>query len=429
MGFFKFENGTAHVGEETFDELYFEGGYGSIPDGCKDWGSSEEEEIRFFGDRMGDIEIVYSDNEREIYPLVLGYTIWYKNMWERDCAPFKGKNANEKLVSALKDALYLYGAFEGSEKCVLKITPKQKPISDIFLRKAENKSGEPVFSGFYTNLPDGCGEEFFKSRSVMPGAVPEHVAKSLDTICRALFTYEEDFKGVPEYVLPESGAYIKFSGDDEARIATGVFAENMKDLSERVDSEGFFHTSYLHAPSWWYNGFGTWMEDFSSYYNDYYSRDAGRALLTLSAAGFADAAERGAAFGNKQLMYFPENRIKFHGHDVRGHYTVIINKPMFYSEILSYSGWPTQYTEERFGADHKNLGNHETDGHGLMMMANYNIYRRSDDPQSWVEKHFAELTEAAEWIVWCLDTPELSLSENGLLYAESEAGMNAHTLY
>ncbi len=428
MSFISFENGSLDVGK-ICAALYFEGGYHSIPDGCKDWGSSEEADVRFPGDTMGKITVFYEDGEKEAYPLVLGYTMWYKNMWERDCAPFKNGGADAGAVSYLKDALYLYGAYEGSEKCYFAIKPKNKKITRITLEKAENKNGEPVFTGVYTSVPDGCDEGFFRSRTVLPDGVPERVKKSLDGLCRLLYTYEEDFENVPEYRLDENAPYIRFSGDGDANIATGVFAENMKDLSSRVDGEGFLHTSYHMAPSWWYNGFGAWMENFNSYYNDMYSRDGGRALMTLSSGGYNREAERGVAFGNRQMMYFPENNVTFCGHRVRGHYTVVVNKPMLYSEVLTGIGWPTRYTEEKFGADHKKLGNHETDGHGLMMMANCAVYKRHKDPASWANEHFEELTEAAEWIIWCLDNPELSFSKDGLLYAESEAGMTDHTLY
>ncbi|MBP5208652.1 MAG: hypothetical protein J6330_09400 [Clostridia bacterium] len=428
MSFIPFVNGTLDIGE-TCGTLYFEGGYHSIPDGCKDWGSSEESDARFPGDTLGRITVFYEDGDRDVYPLVQGYTMWYKNMWERDCAPFKNGGADARAVSYLKDALYLYGAYECREKCYFAVKPKNKKVVRITLEKAENKAGEPVFTGVHTSLPDGCGAEFFNMHTVAPGDVPEHVRNSLDALCRILYTYEEDFIDVPEYKLDENAPYVKFSGDDDAKIATGVFAENMKDLSTRVDGDGFLHTSYHLAPSWWYNGFGAWMEDFNSYYNDMYSRDGGRALMTLSAGGYNDAAERGVEFGNRQMMYFPENNVTFCGHKVRGHYTVVINKPMLYSEVLTGVGWPTQYTEEKFGKDHKNLGNHETDGHGLMMMANCNVYKRHADPEAWADAHYEELVEAAEWIIWCLDNPELSFSKDGLLYAESEAGMNDHTLY
>ena len=56
MSFIPFVNSTLDIGE-TYGTLYFEGGYHSIPDGCKDWGSSEEADVRFPGDTMGYITV------------------------------------------------------------------------------------------------------------------------------------------------------------------------------------------------------------------------------------------------------------------------------------------------------------------------------------------------------------------------------------
>ena len=198
MSFISFENGSLDVGR-VCETLYFEGGYHSIPDGCKDWGSSEEADVRFPGDTMGKITVYYEDGEAESYPLVLGYTMWYKNMWERDCAPFKNGGADARAVSYLKDALYLYGAYECAEKCYFAVKPKNGKITRITLEKAENKAGGPVFTGVHTSLPDGCDAEFFDTHTVAPGDLPEHVRNSLDALCRILYTYEEDFIDVPEY--------------------------------------------------------------------------------------------------------------------------------------------------------------------------------------------------------------------------------------
>ena len=203
MSFIPFENGSLTVGKAC-GTLYFEGGYHSIPDGCKDWGSSEEADARFPGDTLGRITVFYEDGGEDVYPLVLGYTMWYKNMWERDCAPFKNSAPDPRANEYLKGALYLYGAYEGAEKCYFATAPKDKRITRITLEKAEGKNGEPVFAGVHTSLPDGCDAEFFRDHTVDAGEVPVNVRESLDGLCRILYTYEEDFENVPEYPLDET---------------------------------------------------------------------------------------------------------------------------------------------------------------------------------------------------------------------------------
>jgi hypothetical protein len=46
-----------------------------------------------------------------------------------------------------------------------------------------------------------------------------------------------------------------------------------------------------------------------------------------------------------------------------------------------------------------------------------------------VNQRWEAIHEAAEYISWCLDNPELSFSEHGLLYNESEGGMKMASMY
>lgn len=90
MSYYALENGTAVIGE-VCSVLCFECGYPEKPDGCPDRGSSGEARVRSPGDAPGSISVIYADGVGESYPLVIGYTVRYKSMWERDCAPFNGK--------------------------------------------------------------------------------------------------------------------------------------------------------------------------------------------------------------------------------------------------------------------------------------------------------------------------------------------------
>ncbi|HBV51780.1 MAG TPA: hypothetical protein DEF06_05800, partial [Clostridiales bacterium] len=135
-------------------------------------------------------------------------------------------------------------------------------------------------------------------------------------------------------------------------------------------------------------------------------------------------------FGNRWLMYYPEQGLTIKGVPIPGHFSVIINKPLIYSTILvPQANWPTRYTKEEFGEGYQNLGNQETDGHGLMMLANYNVWKNLGCHKEWVLENWRYLSEAAEWILWCFDHPDLSFAQDGLLYGETEAAMNDWTLY
>lgn len=427
--------------------LYFIGGYHSIPTGCDAWGTSDRRRNRFIGDRMGSFLIEYTNGVTDEIPIILGYNLWFKEIWRENCAPFKSEEAVSEMTETLKKALCLLDAFEGLDKTVLRVLTKPLSIKNVTLIPNSEKEGCPVFDGFYLTCGDdktiltggsrdvNAADSFFDSHTVScADAYPIHIINALKKINDALLTYEDDYRNAPDYNFHTdrgaSGFRLRFSGDRLAEIANGVVYCNTMNLSGRVDPDGMVHTTYKDAPSWRYEGFGGWVPKANSYYDSYYSRDGARALMVLGSLGDRDAADRGARYGNNCMMYFPENSLTIMRKKIPGHYTVIINKPLIYSTVLvPVANWPTRYTRELFGDDYQNIGNHETDGHGLMMMANYCVCRNSDNPAKWAYENWTYLKEGADWIIWCLDNPDVSLSENGLLYSETEAGMNDFTLY
>ena len=56
--------------------------------------------------------------------------------------------------------------------------------------------------------------------------------------------------------------------------------------------------------------------------------------MTLNQYGYTTTAERAVLYANRQMMYFPENRLTIGGVDIPGHYTVVVNQPMLYSTVL-----------------------------------------------------------------------------------------------
>jgi len=117
---FKIENISQPLSiNASASRLYLTGGYHSDPVGCRMWGSSKDHENRFIGDDMGSIKLTYADGDVDEIPLIMGITLWFHGeVWAEKCAPFKSENEAEndpELISALKQALQLYGAFEDAE--------------------------------------------------------------------------------------------------------------------------------------------------------------------------------------------------------------------------------------------------------------------------------------------------------------------------
>lgn len=422
--------------------LYLAGGYNSIDRGSPDWGTSKSEEGLYIGDLAGTIDILYRDGSRQNVPLIFGHSMWFKENFDDGGAPFKTEEKDERLAEILSRCLYLQGAYEGDEFPVLKVALENKPIAEINLVNNEKKRGVPVFHGGFLvneantdkktlrsgNISVQTDLDFFKTHTRDTNTDP---SADLAALQHALYQFWPDFEEHPAYHYPagHEGSKLEFYGNSLANIASAVIYHNLENLKERTDEDGFIHTSYKEAPSWRYNGFGSWVPKAGTFYTDFYSRDGARAIMTLLSYGEVEKAEKALCFAHEWIMYYPRQGLKINGKDIPGHYSVMPNKPLIYSEFLTGIGWPTQYTKERFGEGCGNLGNQETDGHGLMMMAAYGVFKNISQPLAWAEQNWAYLKEAADWILWCFENPEESFAKDDLLYGESEGGMIDYTLY
>lgn len=441
--------------------LYAVGGYHSTDTGCPAWGTSDPSDIRFIGDHLGDLVITYADGSADTVPLILGYTLWLHSTWMEIPAPFFGEGKDEALAARLFATLQLYGAWDRRETWVLRVALREdavtavevasnpdknpaRPVLSVYtvpwgtVEDQPLKKGEPVFTEAYVTDAETLpflGEDapaFFTEHTVHPAALPlQAVKENLDAVCRALHTFDEDFEEAPAFAIPDGyhSYRVTFSGSPLAEIATGAVYHNMRNLCERTDADGFIHTSYKDAPSWRYDGFGPYVARANSYYDAYYSRDCARAIMTLTAFGETGKALDSCRLGNEFMMFYPRDGVTLGGIPVPGHFSVMCNQPYVYSKLLIHHGWPTQYTPERFGEECGNLGNQETDGHGLMMMGNYTAWVAAGRDPAYVRENWDYLREGVAWIQWCFDHPELSFLQNDLLYGETEAAMNDYTLY
>ena len=341
--------------------LYLEGGFLTTDKGCPDWGTADPSRAVFLGDRLGEIVVTYASGKADRIPLVLGYTVWMHGIWRENPAPFKGDAADKDLAALLDRTLCLAGGFEGAEKGLLKIALPRGDVRSVVIEKNPAKEAAPVFTGgWFSDEEDNA--DFFATHAVRAGAgVPRDIKTALKTLSRALHTFEGDFKARPVPYETAAGAGIRFDGNALARIATAVVQCNIDNLTGRTDADGFIHTSYRDAPSWRYDGFGPYVAKANSYYDSFYSRDAARAIMTLNGFHRTAAADSACRFGNRWMMYYPEHGLTLCGKPVPGHFSVIPNKPLIYSQLLTHHGWPTRYTRERFGDGFENLGNQETD--------------------------------------------------------------------
>jgi len=429
--------------------LFISAGIDNIDKGSKDWGTTESSKFRMIGDYAGEFRIAYENEKVDTIPLVYGYTLWFKNNWISGKEPFKSDTSSRRL---LDNTLFLNNIYSGDYNYTLRIRLRKSNIKSIdyfdnqlkmgFLKQPKIQfagviNGKAMADNISAQFDTNDTEGFFINHTVDTiNTYPPGIKDNLRRLMHLLYTFNFDYQLVQDIDIPPAykGPSIIFSGEPEANIISSVFHHNLNDQISRVDPDGIVHESAFNSPSWFYDGFGTWTNTIGennagSYYDCYYTRN--KTIMILPDLNYIVESNRAINFLDKQLMYFPEMypSLQLEGEKIPGHWTVIANKPLVYSHVLTSVGWPTQYTSDKFGSHYKDFGNPETDGHGHSMMAHWKVWQNSGRNKLWVSERWKYLIEAAEYLCWCIDNPGLSFSKYGLLYAESEAGMNDYTMY
>ncbi|MBR3750773.1 MAG: hypothetical protein IKK58_03280 [Clostridia bacterium] len=401
--------------------LYLQGGYHCVDKGCPEWGSNRDEDTYYIGDVAGSLCLDNADGTVEI-PLIFGYTLWFVANYADCQAPFYGEDADPEMTRLLEKTLYLYGGTLARAPYVLCLDLGDLAVRGIRVLP-KHKNGTPVFTGYC--ISDEIEDDFFVSHTVkITDPLPLRITNALADMSRALYSHDpQDYLTVPRYEICENtvGATIRFSGTPLAEIATGVFNRNVEKILGKIDPDGKLHESSYMAPSWRYNGFGTWRPGANQYYNDMYTRNQ-VGVSVLARLGYVEQAQRVIKYCNKCMMEL-KDRYTLDQKPIPGHWTAVCDNPFFYSKVLAFAGWYTKYTRERFGDEFQNLGNFEVDGHGFAMICVYNTWLNTGKSKQYVRDNIEMLTEPVRFIQWCLENPELSFSEHGLLYGETEAGL------
>ncbi len=428
--------------------LYLLGGLVSGDSAHPAWGTGDSAVGHFIGEEAGCIRIVYQSGAEDSIPLIYGFTLWWKAPYRTSPAPFaKDPHFRKLLDSSLCVANGIDGYLPEDKPYYLRIGLRSEPVQKIEIQDSAHKNGYPLFDALsFETVPGSVpppsglyrlekGKQSDPERAAwlnthtVDGSNPLGGGRSeaLEALARACHTFSTDLnletiQSVHPQISPEAfpGPKVRFTGTPEAEILTSVYYENMWETRGRVMEDGLVSESREKAIN--YNGFGGWTPDLGPFYKNAYTRN--RSLMVLAHAGFLDKAELGMDYFDKWLLYFPHSfpEIQLGGKPVPGHATVIANTPHVYFDSLRHVGWPTKYTTRDFG-------NPETDGHGILMLDHYRIWVKQGRSVEWVKQRWEAIREAAEFIPWALDNPELSFSEHGLLYSESEGGMTTQSLY
>lgn len=388
------------------------------------WFDPTNHSVRFFiGDNMGRIRLNYEDGSTQIFPLILGESVWFGVPFYQYQEPFP---TDARLRNAFANALNLYPPAPVKDgNYVAVITPKAVPIQSITFENNTNEwstldlngltletTGTGNIANAVTLMPGQFSpefERFVKSKSLRARGVGEYAARRrLTGLSQALYSNEKTFSGsqVTEETPPGySGPQVSFDGSIYAKILANVFSANVQDMSDKVDENGMYHTSTRGAISWNGNGFGTFRTNAGTYYATSWSRDMGRALQELTVLGYTNDALRCADYCLRMAMLWENPALKYHGRILLPHWSRVANRP-------------------------GNAPPFENDGHGLVVMFLYKLWQRLPDRDDWLRARWPIIEDAGNWIPWQLDHPEISGATNGVLHTTGEcAAGNGYSIY
>lgn len=438
------ESKTINISNQHADALYISGCVYSIDRIYCNWGGTDGTKNYFIGDHGGDIIITYRSGVKDTIPLIFGYTLWWRTSYNGSPEPFR----SDLNVRTLTDrSLCVFNGLDGQNKpYILSIKLRNEPVAAITFVDNPNKKGYPIIDGITFEIigkndaVDNRNAEIFKGVNmpvptdwliehtiISENPFPKFRKQAMEELITLLYTRPEDINTkIISSVKPDitasnfSGPKVKFHGSATAELMTHIYYENSHEILKRVDDNGMVHESSKAADN--YMGFGGFVPNLGAFYDSAYTRL--RALTILSNMGFLKRTEKAIVFFDKWLMYFPESypKLQLGGKPVPGHATVVANKPHLYFDELRKVGWATKYKTRDFG-------NPEPDGHGMLMLTRWRSWVKRGRPKEWIKKHWQAINEAAEFIPWSLDNPELSFSEHGLLYGETEGGMQMESLF
>jgi hypothetical protein len=379
------------------------------------WADPRDNSARYFvGDNLGQIRLDYADGSTQVFPLVLGESVWWGVTFYQCPDPFP---TDAHLRDAFSQSMHLFPAAPVEDgKYVAVIVPKAVPLVSVEVEDSAEKKGSVVVSGITvesaegnqiagaTALPAGHltpeFEEFANKKPLRPSGVDEAGAqRRLNDLSLAFYSSDDEFRGPVPVAVPAgySGPEVSFKGDMVADILTNAFYANVQDMLAKIDDDGTYHTSTKGSVLFGGPQFGTYRPNGGIYYADSWSRDLGRSLQELTELGFISQATRTADYSLREARLWAENpSLKYQGVSLPPHWSRVINKP---NSALPF----------------------ENDGHGLISLFLYKLWQRLPDRDEWLRAHWADVKAAGDWIPWQFDHPEISGAANGVLYTTGES--------
>ena len=388
------------------------------------WTDPRDQSVRFWvGDKLGEIRLEYADGTTQVYPLILGQSVWWGRIFYDYSEPFQ---TDAQLRKAFRAAIRLYPPGPVADgNYIAVIRPKPVPLRSLTFEVSAAKRGTIGIRGITLETADT--NEIANTMPLPPGDPSPEFARfaeeknlrssgeddkktrhELKHLRLALYSSDESFKGPVESGLPPgyTGPRVSFKGNICADILTEAFYYNVQDIRNKIDEEGGYHTSTKDALSWGgYKGIGTFRENLGRYYDVAYSRDMGRSLQEITMLGYTNDA-RCCADWAMQIAHRweTEPHLRINDAAVPQHFSMFIDRP--------------------------DRGSYENDGHGLTTLFIYKLWQRLPDRDDWLRAHWPDVKGLGDWILWQFDHPEISKATNGLLHTLSESsGGNGYSVY
>jgi hypothetical protein len=388
------------------------------------WFDPRDYSVRFFvGDELGRIRLEYADGSTQVFPLILGESVWWGLSFYKCPEPIV---SDPPLRAAFATALRLYPAAPVSDgKYVAVIKPKPGTIRSLIVENSRSKTGGVVINGITvesTELNPPAGTiavrakafqpefaAFAEERTLRPlGENDRPAQERMEAFRRAFYLHEENFQ---EHVSPRlprgySGPLVSFKGSVSAEILTNAFSANVQDMVAKIGDEGMYHTSTAGAPFCWAaNQYGTFSLDVGRYYFDSWTRDLGRSLQQLTELGYTAEALRCADYSLRAARLWEiDPTIKIKEVSLPRHWGRIANRP---DKTTAF----------------------ENDGHGLTTLFLFQLWRRLPDRDAWLRDRWTDIEATGDWILWQFNHPEISGATDVLHTTGECAAMDGYSVY
>ncbi len=359
----------------------------------------------FAGDLIGQLTLRYSDGDCDIYDLIVGETLWWGDRFAKYCEPLK----SDPVCNAI---------FCDCMKLCPRITTSDEEGYYLCIKTAKKKLDTVEYSGRADCIP--CIHEVYATAEI-PEAFINYIPdqKNVNAVSRnakikrlydLLYVNDENFP--TDFVMEDTGdrqhSAFAFDGNRIAKFYTNVMNFNLLDMMNKIDDDGYGHTSTLGAPWYGYDGIGgTYTNDGriypdqkpGHYYAECWTRDFGRIMIELIRFGREENVRACIEWLLKAIRHWEDDDAPTleGGHKLPRHVQRILQR------------FETEYGHGCF----------ENDGHAMCALALWLLWKRNHN-SAWIEEYKEDILALGDWYIWQFEHPELSHATD-VLWSDSES--------